>query len=161
MPCYKDKIEKEKNKFLTDIFQQRRIRQAQFLSSGYHSRDTNQSDFQYWYWYCYFQESNIDIDIARSIYCNILPKNLEKIGPFSYCLNILVEYYNIDIAPRQKPILILAISIYCWSIYWFVSLDERSVMVILVRWWVILIKIIQWISLLKTIKAPRIYQIWP
>ena len=35
MPCYKDKIEKEKNKFLNDIIQQRRIRQAHFLSSGY------------------------------------------------------------------------------------------------------------------------------
>ena len=43
MPCYKDKIEKEKDKFLNDIIQQRRIRQAHFLSSGYQWLDSESS----------------------------------------------------------------------------------------------------------------------
>ena len=39
-------------------------------------------------------------------------KGITLIGEFSYCWNILLEYYVIDLAPWQKPILILAISIY-------------------------------------------------
>ena len=93
------------------------------------------------YWYCQYQYQYFNIraiyssNMKKALFSNnsrffwqYIAKNeqyidfaiyyilLDQIGPFSYCLNILLEYYNIDIdiAPWQKPMAI--------SIYWFVSL---------------------------------------